>query len=118
MSSNLKSTVAIKFNIFRNNLISNIRHKFQYFFEFTTKNNLVAQIKRFENVNKNKKVEIKKRKKKKFKNFDIENFKNFKNLKYKLKNNNKSDQKRDFKGNTNKDNFNRILVDEKSRLFR
>ena len=118
MSSNLKSTITIKLNIFRSNLISNIRYKFQYFLEFTTKNDLVAQIKYFENTNKNKKIEIKKRKKKKFKNFDTKNFKNSKNFKHKFKNNNKSDQKKNSKNNIDKDNFNRILVDEKSRLFR
>ena len=118
MSSNLKFIVVIKFNIFRSDLILDIRHKFQYFLEFTTKNDLVAQIKRFENVNKNKKVEVKKRKKKKFKSFDTKNFKNSKNLKYKLKNNNKNDQKENSKDNIDKNNFNRILVSEESRLFR
>ena len=118
MSSNLKSTATIKFNIFRSDLILDIRHKLQYFLEFTTKNNLIAQIKRFENINKDKKIEIKKRKKKKFKSFDTKNFKNSKNLKHKLKDNNKNDQKRNSKSNIDKDNLNRILVDEKSRLFR
>ena len=65
LSSKLKSTSKMKLNVFHSDLLKKTRQKLKYFLEFETKIDFIAQVKRFENVDRKKKTKFKKRKKKK-----------------------------------------------------
>ena len=114
LSSKLKFTLKMKLNVFHNDLLKKTRQELKYFLEFETKINFIAQVKRFENVDKEKKTKFKKRKKKN-KKFNNEN--NNKNIKNKNKRN-KSNDKKDYKNKVDKDNLNRLSMSKKKRLFR
>ena len=101
----------MKLNDFHSDLLKKTRQKLKYFFEFETKIDFIAQVKRFENVDREKKTKFKKRKKKN-KEFDNENNNKNKNKR------NKSNDKKNYKNKVDKDNLNRLSMSKKKRLFR
>ena len=104
----------MKLNVFHNDLLKETRQELKYFFEFETKINFIAQVKRFENVDKEKKMKFKKRKKKN-KEFDNEN--NNKSKSKKFKSHDKENHKSKF-DKFDKSNLNRLSMNKKKRLFR
>ena len=114
LSSTLKFTLEQKMNAFYSDLRKKVRKKLKYFLKFTKKIDFIAQVKRFENVDREKRLNTKKRKKRD-KKFDNEN--NSKSKSKKFKDHDKKDHKSKL-DKLDKSNFNRLSMSKKKRLFR